>query len=44
MQQPSEIRKIAFLGNYLPCCLRAADFLNRNDTSKYSDRSAFKSA
>jgi hypothetical protein len=44
MQQPSDIRKIAFLGNYLPSCLRAADFLNRNDTSKYSDRSAFKNA
>jgi hypothetical protein len=97
MQQPSDIRKIAFLGDYLPrkcgiatfttdlrCAvaaefpamqclvvpvndlaggydypvevrfeiaeqdlpsyLRAADFLNRNDTSKYFDRSAFKSA
>ena len=44
MQQPSDIRKIAFLGDYLPSCLRAADFLNCNDTSKYSDRSAFKSA
>lgn len=44
MQHPSAIRKVAFLGDYLPSCLRAADFLNRNDTSKYSDRSAFKSA
>jgi hypothetical protein len=37
MQQPSDIRKIAFLGDYLPSCLRAADFLNRTDTSKDSD-------
>jgi hypothetical protein len=44
MQQPSDIRKIASLGGYLPSCLRAADFLDRYDSSKYSDRSAFKSA
>ena len=44
MPHPSAIRKVAFFGDYLPSCRRTADFLNRNDSSKYSDRSAFKSA
>jgi hypothetical protein len=44
MQQPSDIRKIASLADYPGSCLRVMDFINRNDTSKYSDRSAFKSA
>src|ERR1019366_2206257 len=40
---PAEVR-FEITEQDLPSCLRAADFLNRKDTSKYSDRSAFKSA
>jgi hypothetical protein len=42
-ENPAEVR-FEIAEQDLPSCLRAADFLNRNDSSKYSDRSAFKSA